>query len=223
MPENLKRDFILPQFLLDILVDTVIVVLMVIVIRFSLFAPFQIHGQSMCDSFNVYNGECYTGDGEYVLTSRLSTWNLWGWSPTRLQRGDVLIFQAPYSEEGEFYIKRVIGLPGETVKIEKGEVSIMNETGNYLILKEPYLNEENQGNTDPYRTTSQIFEVPEEKYFVLGDNRIKSNDSRRCFQQTGCTSDTSPYLGMELIEGEVKLVFFPLGHFGWVSPISYEI
>ena len=86
------KDFILPKFLLDILIDVAIVVLMVVVIRLFLFAPFQVHGQSMCDTFNVFNEECYSGDGEYVLTSRLSTWDIFDWSPTSIQRGDVIIF-----------------------------------------------------------------------------------------------------------------------------------
>lgn len=223
MSQNSTKDFILPKFLLDILVDVVIVVVLVVLIRLFLFAPFQVHGQSMCNTFNDYDGECLSGDGEYVLTSRLSTWGIGSWTPTEIQRGDVIIFQAPYSEEGEFYIKRVIGLPGENVKVEDGLVSVMNEEGIYIELDEPYLSEENQGNTQPYRTSSQIFTVPEGTYLVFGDNRTKSNDSRRCFQQTGCTGSSSPYLSEGFIEGEVKMVIFPLSHIRWIDTYEYSI
>ena len=159
MSNNSTKDFILPKFLLDILIDVAIVVLMVVVIRLFLFAPFQVHGQSMCDTFNVFNGECYSGDGEYVLTSRLSTWDILDWSPTSIQRGDVVIFLAPYTEQKEYYIKRVIGLPGETVKVEDGYVYVEDEDGNFVQLEETYLNGDNYGNTNPHRTTSQIFAV----------------------------------------------------------------
>ncbi len=223
MSQNSTKDFILPKFLLDILVDVVIVVILVFVIRIFLFAPFRVHGQSMCDTFNNYDGECYSGDGEFVLTSRLSTWDIADWSPTDIQRGDVIIFKAPYSESGEFYIKRVIGLPGESVMIEDGYVSVMNEDGVFVQLDEPYLNEANAGNTFPHRTSSQVFSVPEGTYFVLGDNRTKSNDSRRCFQQTGCSASTSPYLTETFIEGEVKMVIFPLSHFRLVKTYDYSI
>jgi len=223
MEKNSTKDFILPKFLLDILIDVVVVVVLVVVIRMFLFAPFQVHGQSMCDTFNVFNEECYSGDGEYVLTSRLSTWDLFGWSPTSLDRGDVVIFEAPYAQEKEFYIKRVIGVPGDTVKIEDGVVSVMNDDGEYVELNEDYLNSENQGNTQPYRSSSQVFEVPADEYLVLGDNRTKSNDARRCFQQAGCGDDSSPFLEKSAIEGEVKLVIFPFSHFRWVPAYEYSI
>jgi len=223
MSNNSTKDFILPKFLLDILIDVAIVVLMVVVIRLFLFAPFQVHGQSMCDTFNVFNGECYSGDGEYVLTSRLSTWDILDWSPTSIQRGDVVIFLAPYTEQKEYYIKRVIGLPGETVKVEDGYVYVEDEDGNFVQLEETYLNGDNYGNTNPHRTTSQIFAVPEDSYFVLGDNRMKSNDSRRCFQNIGCNENSSPYLEEDRIEGEVKMVIFPFSHFHWVSATEYSV
>ena len=223
MSNNSTKDFILPKFLLDILIDVAIVVLMVVVIRLFLFAPFQVHGQSMCDTFNVFNGECYSGDGEYVLTSRLSTWDIFDWSPTSIQRGDVVIFLAPYTEQKEYYIKRVIGLPGDTVKVEDGYVYVEDEDGSFVKLEEDYLNSDNYGNTNPHRTTSQIFTVPEDSYFVLGDNRMKSNDSRRCFQNTGCNENSSPYLEEDRIEGEVKMVIFPFTHFRWVSSAEYSV
>lgn len=83
------------------------------------------------------------------------------------QRGDVIIFKYPDDETGKTnYIKRVIGLPGETVNIVDGTVYIDGKE-----LKEDYLKEEPIGSYGPY-------EVPENSYFVMGDNRNNSSDAR---------------------------------------------
>lgn len=221
MTEKNKKEFSLPRFLLDIVVDIAIVAVMVLFIQNFLFAPFRIHGPSMCDTFNSFNGECYNGDGEFILVSRLSTWDIFDWSPSTLERGDVVVFQAPYAEEGEYYIKRVIGLPGDSVLIKDGLVYIKNESGQFIEIDEPYLNEENAGNTYPHRSSSETYVVPEGQYFVMGDNRTKSSDSRRCFQQLGCSDQSSPYLDMSAIEGEVEFVLFPLSHLRLVQDVEY--
>lgn len=223
MQEKTTLRFKLKSFLLDIGLDAVIVVVLVLFIRTFLFAPFRVHGPSMCDSFNFYQGECYNGDGEFLITSRLSTWDIFGWSPTSIDRGDVIVFLAPYTEDKEYYIKRVIGLPGDTVKIENGFVYIKNESDEFVQIEEPYLNEKNWGHTVPYRVDSQTFIVPKDAYFVLGDNRIQSNDARRCFEQLGCMGDSSPYLTADRIQGEAKMVIFPLSHFRWISNVEYSL
>ena len=98
---NTKPSFL--RFILDVLVDACIVILLVMLIRHFVFAPFfRVDGPSMCDTFNSYNGECLTGVGEFILTSRLPTWSIGSWTPGSLKRGDIIIFQAPYSEEGRF-------------------------------------------------------------------------------------------------------------------------
>lgn len=81
------------------------------------------------------------------------------------ERGDVVIFHYPDYEE-TLYVKRVIGLPGDTVIIRDGQVYI-----NDILLDEPYLTEETEGYFGPYV-------VPEGHYFMLGDNRNNSEDSR---------------------------------------------
>ena len=81
------------------------------------------------------------------------------------ERGDIVIFKYPDDEKVD-YLKRIIGLPGETVEIISGKVYINGE-----LLDEPYLDEEPTGDFGPYQ-------VPEDSYFMLGDNRAVSKDSR---------------------------------------------
>lgn len=83
------------------------------------------------------------------------------------ERGDVIMFKFP-DDETKDYIKRVIGLPGETVTIKQGKVYIDDSE---IPLTEDYLKETPIGDFGPY-------EVPEDSYFVLGDNRNNSADSR---------------------------------------------
>lgn len=87
------------------------------------------------------------------------------------ERGDIILFEYPV-DESQIYIKRVIGLPGETVEIKEGTVYIDGTP-----LEENYLKEEWVINNDGY-----FFEVPEDCYFVMGDNRNNSEDARRWAQ-----------------------------------------
>lgn len=83
------------------------------------------------------------------------------------ERGDIAIFRYP-DDESELYIKRVMGLPGDTIEIKDGLLYLNNSEE---PLAEPYLKEIPEGDFGPYQ-------VPEGCYFMLGDNRNKSNDSR---------------------------------------------
>ena len=109
-------------------------------------------------------------DGERVLVNRLAY--LGGSSP---QRGDVVIFKAwprrldPFdatTSEGDDFIKRVVGIPGDVIEIRSGSVILNGQP-----LNEPYLDSLTQGNIDPLVVTR-------DEYFVLGDNRSNSSDSR---------------------------------------------
>ena len=83
------------------------------------------------------------------------------------ERGDIIVFPCP-DDESQYYVKRIIALPGETVEIREGKVYI---DGAEEPLRETYLKEEPYGAAGP-------FEVPEKAYFVMGDNRNVSADSR---------------------------------------------
>jgi signal peptidase I len=215
---NQEDDFSVIRFILDVFVDVALVVVLVIVFRQFLFAPFQVSGPSMCDTFNMYGDECANGDGEYVITSRLGTWDVFGFSLGNIDRGDVVVFEAPYGSEGEYYIKRIIGIAGDSVRIEDGEVYLMKDgESEYVMLEEPYLNEDNLGATQTASDAVEVYEVPEGEYFLMGDNRIKSSDSRRCFHRAGCNDVRDNFLEHGFIQGEVKFVTYPFSHVRWIS------
>jgi signal peptidase I len=96
--------------------------------------------------------------------------NTWKYAHAGPERGEVVVFLYPQDPSIK-YVKRVVGLPGETVRISDGEVSV-----NGVRLSEPYvLPENNRGLLKP---TSLEYRVPENGYFMLGDNRDNSHDSR---------------------------------------------
>jgi signal peptidase I len=86
------------------------------------------------------------------------------------ERGDIVVFQPP-NEDSRDFIKRIVALPGDHFKIVAGKITV-----NGLLLEEPYLPEPWTANNTPYEGHEQI--VPAHSYFVLGDNRNHSSDSR---------------------------------------------
>jgi signal peptidase I len=112
------------------------------------------------------------------------------------QRGDIIIFKYP-DDETQKFVKRVIGLPGETVTITDGKIYIDDST---TPLEENYLKEEWVRSTGPY-----VFEVPEDGYLVLGDNRNDSLDARY-WENTYVTKD-------EII-GKAYMIYYPFNRFG---------
>ncbi|MBA7677257.1 Signal peptidase I T [subsurface metagenome] len=116
---------------------------------------FVVDGPSMNSSFH---------DGQQLLVSKVV------YKFHEPERGDVIIFHPPYNEKEE-YIKRVIGLPGESVEITEGTVYVHKKDGTTLPLDEPYV-------TKSARLSFKGDTIPENKYFVLGDNRNNSSDSR---------------------------------------------
>lgn len=112
------------------------------------------------------------------------------------ERGDIVIFRYPDDEE-DLYVKRVIGLPGETVDIRDGKIYI---DGASEPLLEDYLKEEWTVATGTYH-----FEIPEESYLMLGDNRNDSWDARYW---------TNTYVHQEKILGKAIVVYWPFQDFG---------
>lgn len=116
----------------------------------------------------------------------------------------VLVHETP-----DYYIKRIIGVPGDTIRIAGGLVY-----RNGTALSETYLSQENAAGTYAASMAEQTYEVPEGEYFVLGDNRLNSLDSRTCFRGS-CTADTdTPFLKKDEILGKALLVFWPWDQLG---------
>lgn len=197
---------------LDILVNIVIIAVLVFVVRKFLLSPFQVYGPSMCNTLNYFNEECHRGFGEYLIVNKSVYLNIFGWELGEPKRGDIIVFHPPFETE-DFYIKRVIGEPGDEVEIRSGKVFIYNNANpDGFVLDEPYLTKENQGKTSTFSNKAvKRYKVPEGKYFVLGDNRRESTDSRSCFKapfSLGCEGDKF-FLDEKRIEGKAWVILWP--------------
>lgn len=115
------------------------------------------------------------------------------------QRGDIVIFKFP-DDETQNYVKRVIGLPGETVRVEDGKIYINDAKE---PLKEDYLKEAWTVETGPY-----VFEIPEDSYLVMGDNRNNSYDARYW---------TNTYVKEDKILGKALFRYFPFDKMGLLN------
>jgi len=164
------------------------ILLIFFLVRYFLIQPFIVDGNSMEPNFH---------DKEYLLTDKLS------YKFREPKRGEVIIFHPP--NRSVYYIKRIIGLPGEKIVLDNGRVYIYNKKNpNGTVLAEPYLkpSEHTDGNL------SQI--LKDDEYFVLGDNRENSQDSREF-----------GILPKKNIAGRVFLTIFPLSDFGLVQNVEY--
>ncbi len=139
----------------EILKFAIVALLIVIPIRTYIAKPFIVEGASMVPTFK---------DKNYLIVDEIS------YHLGDPKRGDVVVFHPPQNPS-VYYIKRVIGLPGETVVIKNGIVTIKNkENPEGIILEEPYVSE--------IGTTTLTKEIGPLEYFVMGDNRPYSSDSR---------------------------------------------
>lgn len=145
------------NFFKEIVKFTLLALAIVIPIRAYIAQPFVVSGASMDPTFET---------GEYLIVDELT------YRFEEPERGQVVIFKFP-KDPKVYFIKRIIGLPGETVIIAQGNVTIKNETNpEGFIINEPYVFESNKLR-DSYSVT-----LGEHEYFVMGDNRAQSSDSR---------------------------------------------
>jgi signal peptidase I len=197
---------------LDFLKDIIVILVIVLVMRTFFIMPFKINGQSMYESYY---------DKEFIIVDRLSYRDIpFIWPLQEVERGDVVVFAPWVSEERKYFIKRVLGLPGETVKIEWGKVYIKKiGADDFIEINESeYLSDENEDNTTVRGDKSaKTYLVPENKYFVLWDNRNHSTDSRTCFQSCSVRGN---YIGPAEIIGKIfiDLGYFDFRTFSFVQP-----
>jgi signal peptidase I len=205
-------------FILDVLLNVVVIVILVVLIRSFVISPFQVSGPSMCDTFNNFEGRCIHGNGEYIMIYKF------GYLFSDPDRGDVVVFTPPQDQDGDFFIKRVIGLPGDTVEIIEGDVYVKaaGSTNSFLLDESEYLNTTNLGNTEVHGNRDK-FEVPDDQFLVFGDNRKVSSDSRRCFEQAGCNGTNTSYITMDHIQGRAWVVLWPFDRMRFVGSAEYDL
>ena len=139
----------------DFIKFAVITILIVVPIRMYVAQPFIVNGASMSPTFET---------GQYLIVDQFT------YHFGEPQRGDVVIFKFP-QDTSKFFIKRVVGLPGERVVIDAGIVTIVKEDGSEeVVLNEPYI----EFKRNSYSET----QLDEDEYYVMGDNREASLDSR---------------------------------------------
>lgn len=134
---------------------TLVTLAIIIPIRIFIAQPFVVNGDSMYPSLE---------NGDYLIVDEIT------YKTQDIQRGDVVVFRFPNSDQKRFLIKRVIGLPGEMVAISGDKVTITKEDGSIIQIKEDYIN----AGFSSYGT----WDLDDEEYFVMGDNRGASSDSR---------------------------------------------
>ncbi len=145
-----------PHAFTEIVQFALIALIIVVPVRWFVAQPFIVSGASMEDTFH---------SGEYLIVDQLS------YHLSEPEAGDVIVFRYPRNPS-TFFIKRIIGEPGDTVTIDGNVVTITNaEHPNGLILDEPYIN-------DMAPNTFLTETLGEREYFVMGDNRDHSSDSR---------------------------------------------
>jgi signal peptidase I len=185
-------------------VETLVLTLLIYLVIHNFVAqPFEVQQSSMLPTII---------DGEYILIDKLTP-RFDGY-----HHGDVVVFSPPSGSgletQGIPFIKRVIGLPGDTVHLENGRVFVTRPGASPVRIEEPYVVETEDGSTAPTlcppEDCPQEWIVGEDEYFVMGDNRPSSQDSRRF----GPVDE-------ELILGRAWLRYFPLERVGLIERPDY--
>lgn len=181
---------------LDI-IETVVVALSIFLVVYLFFMqPHQVNGQSMEPTFL---------SGEYVLTDKVS------YQTGEPQRGDVVVFHAPEAAgcpqgTGCDFIKRIIGLPGDTLSVHDNAIYINGQP-----LPEPYIPPENITKAGEFTFGGREIYLGENEYFAVGDNRLFSSDSR-----------VWGPIGKQNIVGRAFLRYWPLDMIGLIPRVVYE-
>lgn len=158
------------------------------ILYFFIGRPFTVSGQSMYPTLH---------NGDHMIMSKLGGIN----------RFDVVILKAP--DEDKEYIKRVIGMPGDTVEVKSGVLYI-----NGKVVEQPFINSDNSKKTvfiDDFtlKELTGVDKVPEGKYFVMGDNRGVSKDSRMI-----------GFIDASAIEGKAAFTVWPINRIGGLKDYS---
>lgn len=185
------------RFILDAL-ETVAIALIIFFVIYNFIAqPHLVKGESMQPNYF---------EGEYILTSKLYRWL------GEPQRGDVIVLKSPDDPSVQF-IKRVIGLPGEKIRLQNNQVFIYNQSHpDGVALQEDYLPANLPIPDGGFLTEGQTVEIPTDNFVVMGDNRPASYDSRNW-----------GLLPREKIVGKAFFVYWPIPSFGFVAHADYHL
>ena len=177
LPERSSRLWIIFREI----IETIILALVIWVLINFAVARYVVSGSSM---------ETTLHSGEFIIVNRMTYYI------TPPQRGDIIIFHPPTNLQ-ESYVKRIIGLPGDTIVIENGQLYI-----NAVPVDEPYLTPETELRlSDRYSQT-----IPDGMFFVMGDNRPNSDDSRKW-----------GFLEDNMIVGKAWIIYWPPPEWGIVQ------
>jgi len=192
---------ILRNFFNDWIIPLIIAIIIVVPFRYFILEPYMVQGTSMVPNFHSY---------DYILVNKMKHWI------GDYKRGDVVVLVPPSQisnswkiyfpviDPREKYIKRIVGLPGETLKIQDQRLWVKKVGSNkFEKISEPYTN--NFG-----RMSDMEIKLNNNQYFVLGDNRLVSADSRVF----------GPILKSEIL-GEPILRIFPIDKFGLYPGENY--
>ena len=170
-------------------IETVVIALVIAVVLYLfIMTPHEVLGNSMHPTYK---------NGEYLMANKLT------YRFGEPQRGDVIIFQ--YSETQDF-IKRIIGIPGDTIMVKDGNVYINGQQ----LDESDYLSDSVYTRGGDYLSEGETISIGEGEYFVLGDNRPHSSDSRTF----GPISETK-------IKGKAWIVYLPISDFRIVTHQDY--
>src|SRR5690606_946019 len=162
--------------------------LLALIIRTFLFSPVTVDGASMEPTLH---------DRERIIVTRTITWI------GEVNRGDIVIINDTVNDKN--YVKRVIGMPGELIEMKDDKLFINGE-----FIDEPYLSENKKRAHDNGRKLTSDFgplKVPDNHFFVMGDNRLRSVDSR-----SDLFGDSLGYISEDRIIGISKFVIYPLSN-----------
>lgn len=187
-------------------VETLVLTLLIYLVIHNFVAqPFEVQQSSMFPTIVP---------GEYILIDKLTP-RFGGY-----EYGDVVVFNPPsgsgLEEQGIPFIKRIIGMPGDTVSLENGRVFVTRGTGNPVRIEEPYVVTEGDGSTAatacPRPDCPLTWIIGDHEFFVMGDNRPHSQDSR----EFGPIDEDS-------ILGRAWLRYFPLERIGLIERPDYPL
>ena len=205
--EEKKRLFLFE--IIDAIIEVSLLMIIYLSLQYFVVSPFIVSGESMENSFQ---------DHELIMVNRIGYGNIFGNQIGLPKRGDVIVFHPPI-DTAEYYIKRIIGVPGHTIAFENNNVYL-----NGKLLEEPYtkciaqhlandLSSRERGICNYRSMEKKSFTVIPGEYFVMGDNRDHSSDSRSCFgalNDKACTDTTTTHFVPKAnIIGKAWFVFWP--------------